>query len=78
MIRIAFTGLFVLAALAAHPARAQAPAYPQEVQSCFDRVRFGAAPKRPVVNDFNMTQTVLDMGLAPNRTRSKQDCTSCG
>ena len=45
--------------------RAQTPAYPQEVQSCFDRVRFDAAPQRPVVNDFNMTQTVLDMGLAP-------------
>jgi iron complex transport system substrate-binding protein len=38
-------------------------AFPAEVQSCFDRVRFEAAPKRPVVNDFNMTQTVIDMGL---------------
>ncbi len=65
MIRTTLAGLSVLAALAAHPARAQTPAYPQEVQSCFDRVRFDAAPQRPVVNDFNMTQTVLDMGLAP-------------
>ncbi len=58
-----------LAALAfvslAATVRAQEPGYPVEVQSCLDRVRFDAAPKRPVVNDFNMTQTVLDMGLAP-------------
>ncbi len=64
MIRIALASVTVLAALAS-PAYAQAPLYPQEVQSCFDRVRFDSAPKRPVVNDFNMTQTVLDMGLAP-------------
>ncbi|MBS7700503.1 MULTISPECIES: ABC transporter substrate-binding protein [unclassified Chelatococcus] len=38
-------------------------AYPVEVQSCFDKVTFDAPPKRPVVNDFNMVQTVLDMGL---------------
>ncbi len=65
MMRFALAGLSILATFTAHPAGAQAPTYPQEVQSCFDRVRFDAAPKRPVVNDFNMTQTVLDMGLAP-------------
>ena len=65
MTRLALAGCGVLIALSVVPAYAQAPAYPQEVQSCFDRVRFDAAPKRPVVNDFNMTQTVLDMGLAP-------------
>jgi iron complex transport system substrate-binding protein len=45
--------------LAATPALA----YPVEVQSCFDKAAFDAAPKRPVVNDFNMVQTVIDMGL---------------
>ncbi len=62
MVRLLLACILLVAAQAA---RAQAPAYPVEVQSCFDRVRFDAAPKRPVVNDFNMTQTVLDMGLAP-------------
>lgn len=64
MIRTALIAA-ALAAFAAGPARAQAPGYPAEVQSCFDQVRFDAAPKRPVVNDFNMVQTVIDMGLAP-------------
>lgn len=50
-------GLFLLSA--ASPAAA----FPVEVQSCFDKVRFDAVPKRPVVNDFNMVQTILDMGL---------------
>jgi len=57
--------LLVAALLALHGRAAQAQQYPVEVQSCFDRVRFDAPPKRPVVNDFNMIQTVLDMGLAP-------------
>ncbi len=52
-------------ALSAQAAHAETASYPVEVQSCLDRVRFDAAPKRPVVNDFNMTQTVLDLGLAP-------------
>lgn len=65
MIPKTLVGLAVLAALGAAPVRAQAPQYPAEVQSCFDQVRFDAAPQRPVVNDFNMVQTVLDMGLAP-------------
>ncbi len=55
--------LACLLLLAAQMARAQQ--YPVEVQSCFDKVHFDGPPKRPVVNDFNMTQTVLDMGLAP-------------
>ena len=65
MIRITLASAAILATVAARPGHAQTPAYPQEVRSCFDTVRFDAAPKRPVVNDFNMTQTVLDMGLAP-------------
>ena len=64
MIRTALAAA-VLATIAAAPARAQGPGYPAEVQSCFDKVRFDAAPRRAVVNDFNMVQTVLDMGLAP-------------
>ena len=65
MIPHALASLALLAAILAPPARAQAPAYPQQVQSCFDQVRFDAAPKRPVVNDFNLAQTILDLGLAP-------------
>jgi iron complex transport system substrate-binding protein len=42
---------------------APALAFPVEVQSCFDRVTFDGPPKRPVVNDFNMVQTIIDMGL---------------
>lgn len=42
---------------------APAAAFPVEIQSCFDKVVFDAPPKRPVVNDFNMIQTVIDMGL---------------
>jgi iron complex transport system substrate-binding protein len=38
-------------------------AFPVEVQSCFDKVTFDAPPKRPVVNDFNLVQTIIDMGL---------------
>jgi iron complex transport system substrate-binding protein len=53
------SSLVLLAALAATPAIA----YPIEVQSCFDKVTFDAPPKRPVVNDFNMVQTIIDMGL---------------
>jgi iron complex transport system substrate-binding protein len=51
--------LAMVAVLAATPALA----YPVEVQSCFDKAVFDAPPKRPVVNDFNMVQTVIDMGL---------------
>jgi len=59
MMKIATTvGLTVLV-LAATPVRAA----PVEVQSCFDKVTFDGPPKRPVVNDFNMVQTVIDMGL---------------
>jgi len=54
----AVLGLALAAALAA-----PAAAFPVEVQSCFDKVVFDAPPKRPVVNDFNMIQTVIDMGL---------------
>lgn len=52
-------GLALAAGLLASPALA----FPVEVQSCFDKVTFDAPPKRPVVNDFNMIQTIVDMGL---------------
>jgi iron complex transport system substrate-binding protein len=42
---------------------APASAYPVTVQSCFDQVTFDGPPKRPVVNDFNMVQTIIDLGL---------------
>jgi len=54
-----FCGLALAASLLAAPALA----FPVEVQSCFDKVTFNAPPKRPVVNDFNMIQTIVDMGL---------------
>src|SRR5687767_558267 len=53
------TLVMAAALLAASPALA----FPVEVRSCFDKVVFDAPPKRPVVNDFNMIQTVIDMGL---------------
>ena len=55
--------LFGAFALLALPGAALADTFPVEVQSCFDKVTFKAVPKRPVVNDFNMVQTVIDMGL---------------
>ncbi|MCZ0732632.1 ABC transporter substrate-binding protein [Phreatobacter sp. AB_2022a] len=45
-------------------AAAPAHAFPVEVANCFDTVRFDAAPRRAVVNDTNMVQTMLDLGLA--------------
>src|ERR1700759_1022546 len=52
----------VIALIICHLA-APALAFPVEVQSCFDKVTFDGPPKRPVVNDFNMVQTIIDMGL---------------
>lgn len=43
---------------------APAHAFPVEVESCFDKVRFDAPPRRALVNDTNMVQTMLDLGLA--------------
>lgn len=40
-----------------------APAYPAIVHACGDVMRFDRAPRRPVVNDSNMVQTIIDMGL---------------
>ena len=37
--------------------------FPVTVQSCFDEVTFEQVPERPIVNDANMTQTIIDMGL---------------
>ncbi|CEJ11550.1 Vitamin B12-binding protein [bacterium YEK0313] len=53
-------------ALAAFALGASAPAhaFPIVVESCSDTVRFDAAPRRAVVNDTNMVQTMLDLGLA--------------
>lgn len=53
----------VFLALTLASAAAPVLAYPVEVQSCFDKVTFDGPPKRPVVNDFNMVQTIIDMGL---------------
>ena len=49
----------LLACLAPLPALA----FPVTVKSCFDEVTFDKAPERPIVNDANMTQTIIDMGL---------------
>jgi iron complex transport system substrate-binding protein len=57
------TTLAAAAVLALTPAAA-AQSYPVEVQSCSDKVRFDEAPKRALVNDTNMVQTILDLGLA--------------
>jgi len=43
---------------------ARAQTYPVEVKSCADTVRFEAPPQRAIVNDLNMVQTILDLGLA--------------
>lgn len=43
---------------------ALAQTYPVEAANCFETARFAAAPKRPMVHDINMTQTMLDLGLA--------------
>jgi iron complex transport system substrate-binding protein len=59
MLRSMITSLAFAVAMIATPALA----YPVEVQSCFDKVTFDGPPKRPVVNDFNLVQTVIDMGL---------------
>ena len=43
---------------------AAAQPYPVDVQNCFETERFDEPPKRALVNDTNMVQTVLDLGLA--------------
>ncbi|WP_395452779.1 ABC transporter substrate-binding protein [Azospirillum melinis] len=58
-----FTPVFALA-LALQAGGALAQSYPVEVANCFETARFAAAPKRPMVHDTNMTQTMLDLGLA--------------
>jgi iron complex transport system substrate-binding protein len=59
MLKSAISSLALALAIIVTPALA----YPVEVQSCFDKVTFDGPPKRPVVNDFNLVQTVIDMGL---------------
>lgn len=51
-------------ALALQAGGALAQSYPVKVANCFETARFAAAPKRPMVHDTNMTQTMLDLGLA--------------
>ncbi|CAO3358840.1 ABC transporter substrate-binding protein [Azospirillum melinis] len=51
-------------ALALQAGGALTQSYPVEVPNCFETARFAAAPKRPMVHDTNMTQTMLDLGLA--------------
>lgn len=45
-------------------AASAAHAYPVTVESCGEQITFEAAPRRPIVNDSNMVQTVIDLGLA--------------
>lgn len=54
--------LAAFAALAGHMAVAQT--YPVVVQNCFEAERFDGPPRRALVNDTNMVQTILDLGLA--------------
>lgn len=49
--------------LLAGNALAAGSAYPVQVRNCFETARFDAAPKRVVVNDANMVQTFVDLGL---------------
>ncbi|MGA1860637.1 ABC transporter substrate-binding protein [Azospirillum sp. 11R-A] len=58
-----FTPVFAMA-LALQAGGALAQSYPVEVANCFETARFAAAPKRLMVHDTNMTQTMLDLGLA--------------
>ncbi|CBS89734.1 ABC transporter substrate-binding protein [Azospirillum lipoferum] len=57
-------GALLAAGLALTPAPALAQSYPVEVANCFETARFTGPPKRPMVHDVNMTQTMLDLGLA--------------
>ncbi len=43
---------------------AAAQTYPVTVDNCFSKERFDAPPRRAIVNDTNMVQTTLDLGLA--------------
>lgn len=52
----------IACAFLATPATAQT--YPVDIQNCFETTRFTEAPKRALVNDTNMVQTILDLGLA--------------
>ena len=61
--RLGFRWLLIAIGLVL-PASVSAQAYPVEVQNCFETERFDGPPKRALVNDTNMVQTVLDLGLA--------------
>lgn len=57
-----FLGLLIVLPGLAGGAAAQG--FPVEVANCFETARFDRPPKRPAVHDTNMTQTMLDLGLA--------------
>lgn len=59
-----FPACIALACVVVALAPAVTAAHPVEVVSCFEAVRFERPPVRAVVNDVNMTQTMLDLGLA--------------
>jgi len=54
---------FVVAVLLGWGAPAAAQDYPVTVRSCSESVTFDGPPQRPIVNDTNMVQTIVDMGL---------------
>ncbi|ALJ39336.1 MULTISPECIES: ABC transporter substrate-binding protein [Azospirillum] len=64
MIPFCLRGLAPILALATGIGGAHAQDHPVEVANCFETARFAAPPKRPMVHDTNMTQTMLDLGLA--------------
>ena len=59
-------GAAVLAAVGAASCAApvRAAAFPVTVANCFETATFAAPPRRVLVNDANMLQTLLDLGLA--------------
>ncbi len=63
MIPILLRGFFLSLAVTTG-VQADAQAHPVEVANCFETARFAAPPQRPMVHDTNMTQTMLDLGLA--------------
>lgn len=59
--RAVWLGLVLLALRCT--AAAASPSYPVTVENCSIPERIDAAPKRAIVNDANMVQTFLDLGL---------------
>lgn len=63
MMRVVLPAFLCLALLPAGLSAA-AQDFPVEVPNCFETELFEAPPQRALVNDTNMVQTVLDLGLA--------------